>query len=107
MLGHSYARRYVEVELVGLCRIAMNEIALTCIPVCYTGDSNLIRGVDTAIEIFQKGEWAWWSPTPNNVQSFIDLRGSLILGKFSMHSNDVKDYFAVCNPELTSKIIEF
>lgn len=56
MLGHSYARRYVEVELVGLCRIAMNEIGLTCIPVCYTGDSNLIRGVDTAIEIFQKDE---------------------------------------------------
>ena len=39
---------------MGLCRVAMNEIALTCIPVCYVGDSNLIRCVDSAIEIFQK-----------------------------------------------------
>ena len=54
MLGHSYASKYVEAQLAGLCRIAMNEVALTCIPVSYAGDSNLIRCVDSAIEIFQK-----------------------------------------------------
>ena len=62
--------------------MAMNEIALICTPVRYAGDSNVIRGVDSAIEIFQKVNEL--DETPN--QTMCNLTLTYIVASFSENS---------------------
>lgn len=72
----------MESELVGLCRIAMNETALTCSQLCCAGDSNLFRGVDTGIEIFQR--WTILSDAPN--QAMYNLTLTCVVASFLENS---------------------